>query len=295
MNKPLYTKINRELLQLDPESSGLSQLHHLVWARSSLNTLSQPLLKRQKKSLKIEALLLNFRTNLLSRKEKKPSVSPYSPQLKPPSHLQNSYRPARYFARGALENDRRKNLPPIPYLLTETNEVSISRPVPGNSLILRSLCKGTGILKQNKQGLVYLDIDDRFVLSLIPYLKAFHLVRPPYFNLFCAPEGAHIPIISAREAAFHYLSQIHETGKAFSFEIERLYSVEPTLWPEVEQVWFFTLHSQELEAFRRRYFLFSNPGGHSFHIAVAVKPRIIAQATSLPPPIMRINTAYLAA
>lgn len=296
MNQQIYTKIDRKLMQLDPEFSSRSQLRHLAWARSSLTIHQQALPKRQRKILKAGQLLLNFRKNLLSLKKEPPSYRPTRPQLKRPSApTRGSYRPARYFSRGALDNDRKKNPTPIPYLLTETNEISKSRPVPGNSLILRSLCKGTGVLKQNKQGLVYLDIDNRFILSLIPYLKAFHLVRPPYFNLFSAPEGAHIPIISAREAALHYIGQVHEIDKKFSFEIEGLYSVEPTLWPEVEQVWFFKLSAPELEAFRRRHFLFSNPGGHSFHIAVAVKPRIIAKETAPKLPIMRINIAYLAA
>jgi hypothetical protein len=142
----------------------------------------------------------------------------------------------------------------------------------------------------------YLDIDNRFITAMIPFLKAYGLVRPPYFNLFgAAPEGAHIPVITSRESAFHFLDQIGELGQEYSFEIEGLYSIEPTLWPEVEQVWFFRLKSPALEALRQRHFLTLTPGCHAFHIAVAVKPRVTASTTPHPMPVMRINPAYLAA
>lgn len=192
-----------------------------------------------------------------------------------------SVRPACYFFKGALEN---KTPTPIAYLLTETNETSLARPVPGNSLLLRSLCKGKGMLRQNQQEFVYLDVDDRFISMLFPYLKAYGLVRPSSIM-------AHVPVIPAREAAFQYLEQIDEIGQEFSFEIEGLYSLTPTSWPEVEQVWFFNLRSESLEKLRRKYFLPKIPGGHPFHIAVAIKSHIC-----LPPlPLMRINMAFIAA
>ena len=186
-----------------------------------------------------------------------------------------------YFSKGRADPQ------PIPYLLVETNETAIARPVPGNTFLLRSLCKGKGVLRQNGQGLVYLDIDNRFVSMMIPYLQASGLEKPPYFHLFGAPGGAHAPVIPAREIAFQYLGAIEQVGEEFSFEIEGLYSLEPTSWPEVEEVWFFKLHSEGLENVRRRYFL---PAVHPFHIAVAVKPRtnILASLKTT----MRVSTAF---
>ncbi|HSX26250.1 MAG TPA: hypothetical protein VLE89_04495 [Chlamydiales bacterium] len=222
--------------------------------------------------------------------------APIAPRLpKPIEYPQTSYRLPRYFSKGALDYDPKKTPSPIPYLLIETHEISQARPVPGNSLLLRSLCKGKGVLHRNKQGLVYLDIDNRFISSLIPYLKAYGLIRPPYFNLFASSEGAHIPVIPSREMFFQYLTEIAEEGQEFSFEIEGLYSIEPTLWPEVEQVWFFKLKSPQLEKLRRRYFLPAIPGGHSFHIAVAIKPRATLVESPRVLPTMRINIGFLAA
>jgi hypothetical protein len=292
MDSLLLSRLTKDYLNQDPALISSRERYRMGWSGSVMS--SHP--KASKRKI---AYLLAMREKLaaLFDKQESKSVSlSTSPRLSPPKiPPAGTFRPARYFSKGALENDRRKNPTPIAYLLTETNETSLAKPVPGGSLLIRSLCKGKGTLRQNKQGLVYLDVDNRFISLLLPYLKAYGLVRPPYFNLFVAPDGAHIPIISAREVAFQYLHQIEQIGQEFSFEIEGLYSTTPTSWPEVEQVWFFKLHSPELEALRRKHFLPAIPNGHAFHIAVAVKPRLTANNTPQPLPLMRINTAFIAA
>ncbi len=288
------TRIDRELARLDLATTPRRQRIRLAWARSSLTSYSPS-------SLTVGSLLNALKEMLAGWIEEPtlPSRSPFlnRPRLTPPTlPPPGSYRPARYFSKGALDRDPKKNPAPIPYLLTETEENAQARPVPGSSLLLRSLCKGKGVLKRNASGMIYLDIDNRFITTMIPYLKAHGLVRPPYFNLFGPfPEGAHIPIITSREARFHFIDQVGELGKTFSFEIEGLYSLEPTLWPEVEQVWIFKLRSPELETLRRRHFLTATPGCHSFHIVVAVKARAGLGKKGHPHPVMRINIAYLAA
>lgn len=292
MDSNLLSRLTKDYLNQDPAFISSRDRYRMGWSGSVMS--SHP-----KASAKKVAYLLALRERLsalFERGESAPISLSTSPKLTPPMPPPPaSYRPVRYFSKGAFENDRRKNPMPIAYLLIETNETSLARPVPGNSLLLRSLCKGKGVLHQNKQGLVYLDVDNRFISMLLPYLKAYGLVRPPYFNLFVAPDGAHVPVIPAREVAFQYLEQIEQIGEEFSFEIEGLYSMEPTSWPEVEQVWFFKLHSPELEKLRRKYFLPAIPGGHAFHIAVAVKPRVAASDAPYPLPLMRINMAFIAA
>ena len=296
MSYSILTKIDREILRLDPEFAPRRQLKDLMWARSSIRTAEEGDLGSEDRTLLL-SLLLTLKKFLRALSVRERELAPAigsRPKLTRPirSLKEGSYQPPRYFSKGSLEKDK---IAPIPYLLIETNEISQARPVPGNSLFLRSLAKGKGTLQKNDHGLFYLDIDNRFILSLVPYLKAFGLERAPYFNLFVAPEGAHIPVIQPREAAFHYIDSIDEVGKVFSFEIEGLYSIEPTLWPEVEQVWFFKVHSPELEALRQRQLLMSKPGGHSFHIAIAIKPRQTKMRQPLPLPVMRINIAFLAA
>jgi hypothetical protein len=203
-----------------------------------------------------------------------------------------SYQPARYFDRGAIENDRKRNPVPFFFLLTETDEKLRPRPLPRNRNLLLSLCRGKGILRQNERGHVYLDIDNQFILALLPYLTVQGLARPPYFNLFSSPDGAHIPIIPAREAYFQDIASVSEIGREFSFELEGLYSVQPSSWPEVEEVWFFKVHCPELEQLRRKYFLPPLPGGHFFIIATAVQSRT---ASPVPTPTFRISPVVSAA
>lgn len=229
---------------------------------------------------------------------KRPSFRSFSldtrPRLalpKPPAL--GSFSPPRFFFRGAFETDRKKNPEPIWHLLTESLEEPFSQPIPQHAPLMRSICKGHGFLKQNNQGLFYLDVDNLFITAMTPHLRQQGLIRPPYFNIFSSPEGAHIPVISKREANFHYLNEIKEKGKQFSFFIEGLYSSKPDTWPEVEEVWFLKVQSPELEALRQRYFLTSRPNGHDFHIVVGVKTR--EKARQRPAPLLRINPAFIAA
>jgi len=212
---------------------------------------------------------------------------------KPPAA--GSFSPPRFFSKGALETDRKKNPEPIWQLLTESMEEPLSRPVPQSAPLMRSICKGHGFLKQNKQGMIYLDVDNQFITAITPHLRTKGLIRPPYFNLFIAPEGAHIPVVSKREADFHYLENMKELSKPFSFYIEGLYSSKPDTWPEVEEVWFLKVESPELEALRQRYFLTSKPNGHAFHIVVAVKPYAKGMSKPRPTPLLRVNPAFVAA
>ncbi len=205
----------------------------------------------------------------------------------------SSYQPPRYFARGAIDQDRKRNPAPFFFLLSETNETPRPRPIPRNRRLLRTLCRGKGVLRQTKEGHVYLDIDNAFILSLLPYLAIHGLTRPPYFNLFSSPGGAHIPVISAREAYFQDVGPLAEIGQEFDFEIEGLYSVRPHSWPEVEQVWFFKVNSPALERLRRKHFLPSKPGGHPFIIATAVQSAAVP--SSAPAPMFRISPIVRAA
>lgn len=295
MDKHLLSRITKDFLNLDPELVSPRARYRMGWGGSVLAPHSQ---SRPKKMARTEAAqkLLALRerfSNLFNFSEARSislSTAPRLPIPKepPPAH----FSPPRYFSKGGLDI---KALEPISYLLTETNETAKPRPVPGNTFLFRSLCRGKGKLKRSMDGLVYLDIDNRFITMIFPFLKMQGLIRPPYFNLFATPEGAHIPVIPVRESNFHYLGEIAELEREFSFEIEGLYSMQPTSWPEVEQVWFFKLHSPELENLRRRYFLTAHPGGHAFHIAVAIKPRVGNVKYAQKAPLMRINIAFLAA
>lgn len=295
MDSLLLSRITKDFLNLDPEMIPQKERYRMGWGGSILVPHSEAHLeKRSKKQAVAKLVALRERFARLFEKPKSPTIPLLTaPQLTSPAvPFQGAdVVPPRYFSKGALD---KKTKTPIPYLLIETNEMAQGRPVPGNTHLFRSLCKGKGILKKNSLGLIYLDIDNRFITSLLPLLKIKGLVRPPYFNLFDAPEGAHIPVISPREASFHYLDEVIELGKECPFEIEGLYSAIPNSWPEVDQVWFFKVKSQELENFRQRHFLSAHPNGHAFQITVAVKPRV-GQNKNISQPLMRINITFLAA
>src|SRR5690606_3499101 len=119
--------------------------------------------------------------------------------------------------------------------------------------------------------------------------------EPPYFTLFGAPHGAHIPVSLRREVLFYAAEEVPEIGQTFHFEIDGLYSIRPDNWPEAEEVWYLKVRSPELEKLRRRYFFTPQPLGHDFHIVIAVKMHKDESLSKRPPPLMRVNTAYLIA
>ena len=296
MDSTLLSRITKDFLNLDPARVSPKERYRAGWGGSVLMPHRKAPSKRRERREEVERIL-GERKRAANYFPKGLVDLATAPKLSLPKVLPNrGISPAMLFSRGPLENDKRKNPEPIRYLLMETDEVSKARPIPGNNQFLRSLCKGKGVLKRNSAGLIYLDIDNRFISMMLPLLKSRHLVRPPYFDLFTEPDGAHIPVIPAREAAFQYLSEIEEVNREFTFEIKGLYSMKPATWPEVEEVWFFKIHSPELENLRRKYFLPEHPNGHPFHITVAVKPRTGAKGNAPHSTYtMRINAAILVA
>lgn len=288
MNSLLLSRLTKDFLNLDEEFVSLSQKYRIGWSGSVVAPHREAM---KKKALHLIGMKKRF-ANLFGDKDEGAVFLSTSPKLPKPLDLpEREYAPPQSFSRGAIEQDRIRNPEPIQQLLIETDEKATARPVPANSGLIRSLCKGKGVLRKSKTGLIYLDIDNRFINMMLPFLEQQGLIRPPYFNLFTSPNGAHTPVIPMREAAFHYIENVGGLGREFSFEIEGLYSMKPTTWPEVEEVWFFKLKSAELEDFRRRLFLPAHPGGHDFHIAVAVKERLGSTDVIESQPFMRVNFA----
>jgi hypothetical protein len=219
-----------------------------------------------------------------------PSSARARPKLDHPELRTNSsFRLPRYFSKGK----EAKVQPPAWNLITESLETAVPLQIPYNRNLIKTLCKGSGVLKKNEQGLVFLDIENSFINSLAPFFEAAGMVRPPYFNIFGQLQGAHIPIIPKREADFNFLTLYREMGTTFSFEVEGLYSLAPDCWPEMKEIWFLKVRSIELENFRRNYFLPPLPGGHSFTIVVAIKPHQAGKERPVPIPFMRVNPSCM--
>ncbi len=75
-------------------------------------------------------------------------------------------KPALYFSKWI------KSQPlPIWQLIQKSKETVKTSALPHNTPLMRSLAKGHGILKKNRHGLTYLDIEERFITAMRPYLR----------------------------------------------------------------------------------------------------------------------------
>lgn len=152
-----------------------------------------------------------------------------------------------------------------------------------------------GILRQDQEGFVYLELPDDFVTEIFPLVNDRECEAVPLHDL--EPSPAHIPVILPHEWAqrkgWGELQDLEK--KTLSFEITRLSSLKPKRWPGVEKVYFLSLKSPELEKFRERCLLPSLIRGHAFHVAIAYKKA----ATELKAPpqkeTFRLNVSCFAA
>src|SRR3990172_955446 len=191
------------------------------------------------------------------------------PQLPEPPF--RTARPARFFWHQDLSVPEDTYAPPC--LLAERREQ-----LPINIGADRAICQaaqalldGKGVLQQADDGFVYLEVSGNFINALLPLLK-----EEPVRRL--QPEAepnypkAHIAVILKKEEkAKEGWGRIKELGEEFSFTIEKCYSLKPALWPEMEQVYFLTVNSQDLERLRERYLLTPKINSHGFQLAFAAQ------------------------
>lgn len=124
----------------------------------------------------------------------------------------------------------------------------------------------TGILKRNKEGFVYLKVDDGYIDQLFPLLSNPSYERPPYFRRFNSP-GAHISVFYVHET--QQVGKIKELGRRFAFKIKGLAAVPD----RTREYIVLKVVSPELEQLRKKYGLAPFLKGHDFHITIAKKKR----------------------
>lgn len=122
----------------------------------------------------------------------------------------------------------------------------------------------SGILQENKDGFVYLKVDDDYIHKLFPLLHRPNYEEPPYFRSKNSP-GAHVSVFYTKETA--KIGEIQEIGKKFEFEINHFKSVPPGS----NDYLVLTIIAPELEALRKKYGFRSFINGHEFHITIAKK------------------------
>lgn len=149
-----------------------------------------------------------------------------------------------------------------------------------------------GILRQDNQGFVYLELPNDFITTLFPLINDCMCKTMPLHQI--EPSPAHIPVILPHEwATKKGWGEIKEIQQAISFEITQLSSLSPKRWFGVEKVYFLNVKSPELEQLRQRYQLPSLIRGHDFLIAIAYKKT--AQELKASNEIFRLNVSCYAA
>lgn len=299
MNNLLLSKITKDFLNLDPLNLSSRERYRLRWGGSILSphfSLSKEKNFQELKRKKAGQNLLSFKDSLSRLFSKEEKSSSETASFKSFFHKQmflSQGEPLQLFSKGFLKE---KGHEPIQYLLSEEKEGIKEKPLPGNMHLFRSLCKGEGVLKKGPGKEIYLEIQSSFIESLFPYLEVQGLMKPPYLNFFeKGKEGAHIPVISEREALLRQLEGVFLPQKSFSFQVKGLFSSKPVLWPEIEEVWFFQVYSEELEDFRQRHFLSARPNGHLFHIAVAIRKKTSQKSSFNRLSRYRVNPSFLVA
>ena len=83
----------------------------------------------------------------------------------------------------------------------------------------------SGTIAVTENGLVYLDIDDDWIFRALAVLEPFGYIRPPFFVYPPYPVGAHIKIVTKREAEDYELfgekgtDVSHLIGQTVDFEV----------------------------------------------------------------------------
>lgn len=262
------------------------------------SSFEQPISKRPFLVRKGEFLLINwiesiktFYKNWMVEEE----LQPYPPRAilvpKLPSPSFEAPRPSRYFWHPA--SPIAQDVYADPCLMRDSTE-ELPLPTPQSE----TLCAHArnlplkGLLRKDKQGLVYLELSTDYIAQLFPLLNAIDAESVPLSQV--APTPAHIPVMTPHE----YLTakrwgKIKELNQEFSFEIRGCFSVKPQLIPEMNKMYYLMIHSLELEGLREKYLLPRTIGTHSFHLVIGFQKQ--EKSSSRQPETFRLNVSCFAA
>ncbi len=152
-------------------------------------------------------------------------------------------------------------------LLRETSDEEI-QPAAHADRILRCARENLplqGVLKQDAQGLIYLDLPEAYTTELLPLIADEGAEIPPYFN----PHA--VAVLPQEHERRQELKSLKALGQTVSFTVTGCTSLKPRGWEEMEKVWVLTIHSPELEALRTRALLPPKILAHEFHIVIGTR------------------------
>jgi hypothetical protein len=126
-----------------------------------------------------------------------------------------------------------------------------------------------GVLKMTKT-FVYVDLDDAYIHSLIPFIQEEGFQEPPYFgNPYT--EGAHISVVYPDEMEKYGIKKIPECGELIYFTPKACKIEHPPKWKGIDEVYFIVVEAPQLEMIRKKYGLPLQ--NFDFHITIGVKPK----------------------
>ena len=91
----------------------------------------------------------------------------------------------------------------------------------------------SGVVAQDSTGMIYLDIEDDYIFNTLEVLRHYGYIRPAFFVFPPAPIGAHIEIVTRREAEDYELwagkKEIPYIGQKVDFQIVKAYVSYPRI------------------------------------------------------------------
>ena len=136
----------------------------------------------------------------------------------------------------------------------------------------------TGTLAQDSENgmLLYLNISDDWIFNALEVLHSYGFIRPPFFVYPPYPVGAHVKIVTKREAEDHELfgrDLSHLIGKSVEFEVVKAHVSYPRIKRYgIEARYKIRISSPELSAIREELTgLSSGPNNGHFVILVGLR------------------------
>lgn len=214
------------------------------------------------------------------------------PQLPHPPFCTS--KPSRFFWHPAYSPSKDEYAPSC--LISETKEAVASTVFNSPYICTYARCtlSQKGILRQDQDGFIYLQLSNTYITELMPLIpdeksQAISFNQPE-------PSIAHIPVILPHEAKEKKgWVDTQDLKKTFSFKINKLCSIRPLQWPGIEKVYFLSISSPELERFRERCLLPSLIRGHEFHIAIAYNKKMQGAESPTQKETFRLNVSCFAA
>jgi len=147
----------------------------------------------------------------------------------------------------------------------------------------KAVTEMTGRLIYSRSGWVLLEVPNAIVHGV------FNSLMIPGAELPLNSEGklrAHISVLREEEVtAIGGPAKINEFGKTFKYQLGPLFEVNPYGWDDYDRVWFLSVKSPQLSAFRKSYGLSPQPmRGRKemrFHITVARRKRGVLRPNPL--------------